>query len=90
MTTTLPAPATQGDDGAMTKRRGLGRRLYDLDHRALNSRWGLVIAPVPWLAYRLGRRAGGDRERLAPYLLGPAFGSLVNRGRAEGEPLRKG
>ncbi|HEU0133139.1 MAG TPA: hypothetical protein VFQ85_19345 [Mycobacteriales bacterium] len=72
------------------QRRGLLRRLYDLDHRALNSWWGVLVVPFPWLAYRLGRLTGGDRENVGAYLVGgPGYGSLFNRGRAEGEPLRR-
>jgi hypothetical protein len=70
-------------------RRGPLRRLYDLDHKALNSRWGLLVVPWQWIPYRLGRRFGGGREQVAPYFWNPVVGSLWNRGREEGEPLRK-
>ncbi len=70
-------------------RGGLLDRLYALDHRALNSRWGLLVIPWQWVPYRLGRRFGGRREKIAPYLYNPVVGSLWNRGREEGEPLPK-
>jgi hypothetical protein len=63
-------------------------RLRDLDHKAMNARWGLLVAPIAWLAYRAGRRRGGSGESRGAYaLLGPLYGAVFNRGREEGEAL---
>jgi hypothetical protein len=89
MAKTLPARPASWIIERVTDRRSLLRRLYDLDHKALNSRWGLLVVPWQWVPYRLGRRFGGRAERIAPYVWNPVVGSLWNRGREEGEPLPK-
>ena len=63
-------------------------RLRELDHRALNSWWGLLVVPFAWLAYRLGRHAGGPGGKRWAYLgiFGPE-GALFHKGAQEGKPL---
>jgi len=57
--------------------------LSALDDRALNSWLGALVAPGPWLLYRLGQHEAGSP---VPGRGGTA--RLYARGRAEGRPVR--
>ena len=64
------------------------RRLRELDHKALNSRWGLLVVPFAWITYRLGHRWGARGGNRYAYfgLFGPE-GAIFHKGADEGEPL---
>ena len=67
--------------------RRLVRRLSDLDDRALNAWWGLLVVPFVWVGYRAGYRWGDNRR--ARMLFGQGWDPIFDRGRDEGRPLKK-
>ena len=65
----------------------LMQQLSDLDDRALNAWWGVLVVPFVWVGYRAGYRWRDNRRAQA--LLGNGWDPMVERGRVEGRPLKK-
>jgi hypothetical protein len=55
-------------------------RLWRLDDRVYESRWGWVMPGG--IFWKLGRRDSSDRERVLPYFLGFTEGWFYNSARA--------